>query len=185
MSEEPKTEPQDDNAEEKETSPTPEAEDFKIKYLRQLAEMENARKRMQKERHELTQYAVEGLLTEFLHPLDHFEKALGFAENMSDEVRNWAVGFEMILNQFKQVLENHGVTPYDSVGKKFDPHLHEAMEMEESTTTEPGVILEEFVRGYKMNDRAIRVARVKVAKAPSKKESKQQQEEESSNDKRK
>ncbi len=74
------------------------------KYMRMLAESENVRKRMQKERQEMTKYAVENMLAEFLHPIDSLEKALQFAESMSDEVRNWAIGFEMLLNQFKQIL---------------------------------------------------------------------------------
>jgi molecular chaperone GrpE len=146
------------------------------KYLRVLADSENSRKRMQKEREELTKYAIENVLTEFLHPLDNLEKALHFAESMSDEVRNWAVGFEMLLNQFKQILVNHGVEEYHSVGKRFDPHLHEAVEMVETTEYEPGVVVEEFVRGYKMGSRPIRVARVKVAKALEKKDLEEKQE---------
>ena len=140
------------------------------KYLRMLAEAENARKRMQKERQEMTQYAVENVLTEFLHPIDSFEKALQFAESMSPEVKNWAVGFEMLLSQFKQVLNHHGVHEYHSVGKSFDPHLHEALEMVTTTEYPPGIVVEEFVRGYKMGERPIRVARVKVAKAPEEKQ---------------
>lgn len=136
------------------------------KYLLMLAESENARKRMQKERQEMTKHAIEGVLTEFLHPIDSFEKALQFAESMSPEVKNWAVGFEMLLNQFKQILQQHGVHEYHSVGKSFDPHLHEAVEMVASTEYPPGVVIEEFVRGYKIGERPIRVARVKVAKAP-------------------
>ncbi len=140
------------------------------KYLRMLAEAENSRKRMQKERQEMTQYAVENVLAEFLHPIDSFEKALQFAESMSPEVKNWAVGFEMLLSQFKQVLSQHGVQEYHSVGKPFDPHIHEAVEMMATTEYPPGVVVEEFVRGYKMGERPIRVARVKVAKAPEEKQ---------------
>lgn len=136
------------------------------KYLLMLAESENTRKRMQKERQELTKHAVEKVLIEFLHPLDNLEKALQFAQSMSDEVRNWAIGFEMLLNQFKQILNQHGVQEYHSVGKLFDPHFHEAVEMVVSTEYPPGVVIEEFVRGYKVGERPIRVARVKVAKAP-------------------
>lgn len=136
------------------------------KYLRVLADSENSRKRMQKERQEMTKYAVENVLIEFLHPLDSFEKALEFAESMSDEVKNWAIGFEMLLNQFKQVLSNHGVEAYHSMGKPFDPHLHEAVEMVESSEYPPGIVVEECIRGYKVGDKPIRVARVKVAKAP-------------------
>ncbi|NGX62099.1 MAG: Protein GrpE [Chlamydiae bacterium] len=143
-------------------------DEWEDKYLRVLADSENARKRMQKERQEMTQYAVENVLAELLHPLDSFEKALQFAESMSGEVKNWAVGFEMILAQLKQVLQNHGAEEYHSIGKSFDPHLHEAMEMVETTEYEPGIIVEEFIRGYKIGERPIRVARVKVAKAPEK-----------------
>ncbi len=143
-----------------------EAED---KYLRGLAELENSRKRMQKERQDLIQFAVEDVLNEFLHPLDSLEKALHFAESMSDEVRNWAKGFEMLLGQFKQVLSSHGVEEYHSIGKMFDPQLHEAVEMVETNEYEPGTVVEEFVRGYKVGDRPIRVARVKVAKNPENK----------------
>ncbi|MCH9626928.1 MAG: Protein GrpE [Chlamydiales bacterium] len=146
------------------------------KYLRVLAESENARKRMQKERQDTMKYAIEGILVEFLHPLDNLEKALHFAESMSDEVRTWAVGFEMLLNQFKQILNNHGVEEYHSVGKVFDPHLHEAVEMVETTDYAPGVVVEELVRGYKMGERPIRVARVNVAKAPGENNSEEKQE---------
>jgi len=137
------------------------------KYLRLLAESENTRKRMQKERQELTKYAMENLIVEFLHPLDSFEKALQFAESMSDEVRNWAIGFEMILGQFKQVLTNHGVLPFESISKPFDPHLHEAVEVVETTEHKSGTVVHEFLRGYRMGERIVRPARVKVAKAPN------------------
>jgi molecular chaperone GrpE len=136
------------------------------KYLRLLAESENSRKRMQKERHELTQYAVENVLVEFLHPLDNFQNALKFAESMSDEVKNWAIGFEMILAQLKHVLSSHGVEEYSSIGQPFDPHLHEAVEMISSSEHQPGMIVEETLKGYRVGDRPIRVAKVKVSKAP-------------------
>ena len=116
---------------------------------------------------ELTRHAVEKVLVDFLHPLDSFEKALQFAESMSTEVKNWAIGFEMILNQFKQILTQYGMHEYHSVGKAFDPHLHEAVEMVATTEYPPGVVIEEFVRGYKIGDRPVRAARVQVAKAPA------------------
>ena len=85
---------------------------------------------------------------------------------MSDEIRNWAIGFEMIRNQFKHILSQHGVEEYHSIGKPFDPHLHEAVEMIETTEYLPGTVVDECTRGYKIGPRPIRVARVKVAKAP-------------------
>lgn len=142
-----------------------EAIEYKDKYLRLLADAENARKRLQKERQEITRYAVENLVVDFLHPLDNLENALKFAQDMSDEVKNWAFGFQMILAQFKDVLANNGVVAVESQGMQFDPHLHEAVEMIETTSYIPGTIVEENVRGYKMGDRTIRPARVKVAKS--------------------
>nr|NGX46469.1 Protein GrpE [Chlamydiota bacterium] len=108
-----------------------EEEDFKSKYLRLLAEMENTRKRMQKERQEMTRFAIENVLSELLAPMDTFENALGFAEQMSEETRNWATGFQMILSQFKDLLHGHGVVAFSAMGEQFDPHRHDAVEVEE------------------------------------------------------
>lgn len=136
----------------------------KDKYFRLLAEMENTRKRMQKEKEDMNRFTQERVIVEFLAPLDNFENALTFAEQGSDEVRNWAKGFEMILSQFKDILAAHNVSAIFSENKKFDPHLHEVIEMEETNTFEEGTILKEFVKGYKCGDRIIRPARVKIAK---------------------
>lgn len=138
--------------------------EYKDKYLRLLADSDNARKRLQKERQEISRYAVEQLVVDFLRPIDNFENALRFAQEMSDDVRNWAFGFQMILAQFKDVLSQNGITLIDSLGKKFNPHEQEAVEMVETTDQPPGTIIEEFVPGYKMGDRTIRAARVKVTK---------------------
>lgn len=140
--------------------------EYKDKYLRQLAEVENARKRMLKEKQDMIQFSTQNLIAEFLHPMDHLENALKFTKDMSDEVKHWAFGFEMILSQFKDVLTNNGVTSIESKGKIFDPHVHEAVEMVETTDYPPGTVIDEFIRGYKMGDRLVRAARVKVAKAP-------------------
>lgn len=138
------------------------------KYLHTLADVENTRKRMQKEKQELLKYAVENVLVEFLTPLDSFEKAVTAAEKASPEVKTWAMGFEMLLAQFKQVFVQHGVCEFTSLGMHFDPHLHEAVEVLETNEVEPGLIVEEFLRGYRLGERTIRAARVKVAKAPNK-----------------
>jgi molecular chaperone GrpE len=140
---------------------------YKDKYLRVLAESDNARKRLQKERQEMTRYAVENIVIDFLRPLDNLENALRFAQDMSDDVRNWAFGFQMILAQFKDVLASNGVIAVDSQGKAFDPHAHEAIEMVETDDYPSGMIVEESVKGYKMGERIIRAARVKVSKSKS------------------
>jgi len=138
------------------------------KNLRLLAEMENARKRMQKDKHDTTRFAVENVIGEFLSPLDNFENAFSFTHQASEEVQNWAKGFEMILTQFKDVLSSHNVTPFSSEGLHFDPHMHEVIEVEETEKHEEGTVIQEFVRGYKCGDRILRPAKVKVAKKPTK-----------------
>lgn len=140
------------------------ASEYKDKYLRLLAEMENTRKRLQKERLELVQYAVQNVLVDFLNPIDHMENALSYTDQMPEQIKNWAVGFKMIMEQFKDVLTNQGVTAYKSVGMEFNPHSHEAVEMIETDDYPAGTVVEESIKGYKMGDKIIRPARVKVAK---------------------
>jgi molecular chaperone GrpE len=138
--------------------------------------MENLRKRLHKEKIEMNRFAVDNVLTEVLMPIDNFENALGFTENMSAETKNWATGFEMILNQFKDVLAHYNVKPFSSKGELFDPHRHEAVEIEETDDLPEGTITQELLKGYQSQERILRAARVKVAKHPSVK--KQEKEEE-------
>lgn len=166
MTEEPSPEIKNETQEPIEALKTELAE-LKDKYLRCLAESENARKRLQKERLEAIQYATEGLVVDFLHPIDNFENALKFSDQMPAEVKNWAIGFQMILNQLKDILSQHGVISDPTEGKDFDHHLHEAIEIVETDEFPDGRILKEFSRGYRIGTRTIRPAKVKVAKTPS------------------
>ena len=145
-------------------------EDYQDKYFRLLADMENARKRLQKEKHEMTRFAIENVIAEILLPVDTLESALGFTEQMSEDTRNWARGFEMILAQFKEILVSHNITTFHSKGEIFDPHKHEAVEVEETDEHDEGTILHEFLKGYKSGDRILRAARVRVAKHVTKKD---------------
>lgn len=144
-----------------------EMHEYKDKYLRLLAENENTRKRLQKEKLEMTQYAIQEVMCEMLNPIDHMENALKYTDNATPEVKNWALGFQMILNQFKDVLNNHGVYPIESVGTYFDPHRQEAIETFETSDHPPGIVLSESVKGYKMHEKVIRPARVTVSKKPA------------------
>lgn len=141
-----------------------ELQECKDKYIRLLADAENTRKRMQKEKQDMIRFSTENVISDFLTPMDNLENALHFAGQASEETANWAKGFQMILGQFKDVLANNGITPFVSTGAFFDPHHHEAVEIEISDTLEPGLILQEYVKGYKSKDRIIRPARVKVIK---------------------
>lgn len=144
--------------------------DYKDKYLRLLAEVDNTRKRMQKEKQDTMRFALENILTEVLGPIDSLENALQYADKMSDEVRNWAMGFQMILGQFKEILSQNGVTAFISEGQIFDSAKHEAVELEETDAKPEGTIIKEFIKGYQRGDRIIRPARVKVAKKLTKNE---------------
>jgi molecular chaperone GrpE len=142
-------------------------EDFKDKYFRQLAEMENMRKRMAKEKQEMVRFGVENAIAEFLPVIDQFEQALEFANVAEPAVKSWATGFQMFMSQFKEVLSQHGITAYPSEGELFDPTYHEALEAVENTNVPEGQILQEFAKGYKSPTRVIRPARVKVATHPA------------------
>lgn len=143
--------------------------DYKDKYLRMLAEGENTRKRLQKEKHETIRFAIENTVCEFIPALDNFENALKFSQASSEEVKNWATGFQMILAQFRDIMHNHGIVTFHSEGNLFDPHFHEAMELIETNQQPDGTIMEEFAKGYKSQHRTIRPAKVKVAKKPASK----------------
>jgi molecular chaperone GrpE len=143
------------------------ADEFKEKYYRALAEGENVRKRLAKEKQEVLRFGIDNVICDFLPAIDQFEHALSHAEAASADVKNWAMGFQMILSQFKEVLHSHGISSYISVGQVFDPSLHEAIEMVETSETPEGTILQECTKGYKSALRTLRAARVKVAKAPT------------------
>ncbi len=145
-------------------------EEMKDKYLRALAEGENARKRLAKEKQEMLRFGIDNAIGELLPAIDNFENALRFADAASGEVKNWAMGFQMILSQFKEILHNHGIVAFHSEGNLFDPNYHDAVEIVETDEAPDGTILQEFTKGYKSATRTIRPARVKVAKAPRKEE---------------
>jgi len=142
-----------------------ELQECKDKYLRVLAESENARKRLIKERQEMVQFSMQNLICEFLGPIDQMEKALKYADKMSDEVKMWSTGFQMILTHFLDVLASNNVYKVEALGRAFDPHLHDAVEMIPTADHPAGIVLEECSHGYKMGERLIRPARVKVSKA--------------------
>lgn len=141
-----------------------ELENMKEKYIHCLAETENEKRRMQKDYTKSVTRAVGKALLPILEPIDQFEKALEFAETMSDEVKNWATGFQMILTQFKDTLHKQNIFSFDSLGKNYDPHRHDAISTEETEEVEEGIILEEFTKGYQYHDQIFRPAKVKVSK---------------------
>ncbi len=154
----------------KKVSVEEELKEMKDKYFRLLAELENTRKRLYKEKVEQLRFNTEKTISDFLPIIDNFEKALNLAEKSSEEVKNWAIGFHMFVTQLKELLQNQGIVSFSSEGTLFNPHLHEAVETHETEEHPEGLILQEFSRGYKSGERTLRPARVKVAKKPSLKE---------------
>ena len=169
MTEEKKEELETEKKEEPALEPqNTETEDWKTKYLRVLADQENMRKRVQKEKQEMIGFGIENAVAEFLPAIDNLENALKFGMSASPDIKNWATGFEMILSQFKEVLHNHGIVSFHSEGNIFDPEFHEAVEIVETDEQPDGTVMHEFIKGYKSTNRTIRPARVKVAKNPRK-----------------
>ena len=133
------------------------------RIVRLTADFDNFRKRAQREKDEARQFANQGLLEKLLPVLDNFEMALTAVKDAGPSVRD---GVQMILDQLRGVLKESGVEPVDAMGQPFDPNLHEALSQEETTEVEEGTVVQQVQRGYKLNDRLVRPARVVVAKAP-------------------
>jgi len=140
-----------------------ERDEYYDKYLRAHAEFENAKKRMDKERTELLRYANEGFIISFLPIVDNLE----IAERHIKEAKDFKAvqeGVDMIQMQIIAFLKDIGVERIKTVGEKFDPHMHDPVEIEESKEKEDGLILAELKPGYKFNGRLLRPACVKIVK---------------------
>lgn len=138
-------------------------EDEKDRVLRLNAEFDNFRKRTLKEREEFIKYANEKLILELIDVCESLERGLENAKN-TDNKDKLIEGMELIYKQFKNVLEKNGLTPIKALGEKFDPYKHEAMMQTLTDECEENTILEEFTRGYMLNNRVIRYSKVRVSK---------------------
>lgn len=153
-----------------------ERDELKDLLLRKTAEFDNYRRRIERERRELTEYAAAELLRELLPIVDNLERALLAGVPSEDRaahaaeatggaaaVQAYRTGVELIQRQLLELLRTRGVTPIDSVGTDFDPHVHQAVTREQSETHREGEVIAEMARGYKLGDRLLRPAMVKVA----------------------
>jgi molecular chaperone GrpE len=143
-----------------------EREELRELYQRALAELENARKRHQREMAEQRQYSVSELARDLLEVLDNLQRALAGLgpEHENDPL---AAGVRLVEEQLVKTLRNHGVRPIAALGQPFDPMRHQAVLQEETDQAAPGTITEELVRGYHLADRLLRPTTVKVAKLPA------------------
>jgi molecular chaperone GrpE len=142
---------------------TRERDEYYDRVLRLTAEFDNYRKRIERERRETSERAAASLLEELLPIVDDLERALGAEAGPGAE--SYRKGVEIIYKQLADLLTRRGVTVMDVVGADFDPHVHQAVAHEPSPDARDGEVLEEMRRGYKLGDRLLRPAMVKVAKA--------------------
>ena len=139
------------------------ASEYKEHLQRLAADFENYRKRLEKEREDFIKFSKEDLIYEFLPILDNFEMALHHVKNTT-EPKKIIEGIELIERQFHNILKKEGLEVIETKGKKFNPHIHEAI-MHEGTNKYPeDIIIEELRKGYILGGKVIRPAQVKVAK---------------------
>jgi molecular chaperone GrpE len=137
--------------------------ELKDKYLRTLADSENARKRIRQQSEESVRIQREAILRDLLPIIDNLERALAAARSGTD-AKTIVDGVEMTVRALIDFLRAQGVTPIQSVGQTFDPNRHEAVDHVASETHRPNTVVDEFHRGYLIGDRTLRPARVSVAK---------------------
>ncbi len=131
--------------------------------LRTKAEFMNYQKRMVKENESTSQFAVRNLILDFLPELDNFDRALKLADSSKD-IDKFVEGIKLIEEQLFKVLGKYGVESIETVGKPFDPNLHEAVMEEENNEMPHHTIIDEFQRGFLLKERVIRPSKVKVSK---------------------
>jgi molecular chaperone GrpE len=134
------------------------------RILRLQADFENTRKRLEKEKQDFAKFANEEIILELLTILDDLERAVDLAESKHQDLPAFLKGVEMILAHLYEVLKEYGVRPIEAKGKPFDPHYHEALMQAEDKEAAENTVVEELQKGYLLNDRVIRTAKVKVSK---------------------
>jgi molecular chaperone GrpE len=144
------------------------ADDLYDQLLRKAADLENFKKRADREKLEAKKFANESLLQKLIPVLDNFDMALA-AANTTDGtgVQSLQTGINMIYQQLKGILSEAGLEEVDATSKPFDPNLHEAVSQQETAEVPEGHVVQQLRKGYKLRDRLLRPASVVVAKEPA------------------
>ncbi|MBV9211195.1 MAG: nucleotide exchange factor GrpE [Acidobacteria bacterium] len=144
-----------------------ERNDLLDKLARRQADFENYRKRTERERGETYQRMVGEVASKLLPVMDNMRRALEaealMENNESEEFGHFLHGVELIYKQLNTILEELGVQPVAAVGERFDPHVHEAVATEQSDEHEPDMVIQELLRGYRLGEKLLRPAMVKVS----------------------
>ncbi|WP_163782411.1 nucleotide exchange factor GrpE, partial [Myxococcus vastator] len=142
------------------------AKEAQERTVRHAADLENYRKRAQKEKEEVQRFGAEKLLKDLLPVLDNLDRALDAAAK-SPDLDSFEKGVAMTRKSFEDTLGRHGVKGFSAKGQPFDPRLHEAIQQVETADVPAGHVAHEVVRGFYLNERLVRPAMVVVARAPA------------------
>ena len=161
----------------KELTPEEKIKELEDKLARTLAEMENQRRRFEKEREDAFSYGGFAFAKETLNLIDNFERSKKILENDeilkdTEALKKTLEHFEIINKDMVSILSKNGITPIDSIGKKLDPNLHQAMMEIDDDQKEAGTIVQEIQKGFMMKDRLLRPSLVGVSKKTIKNEEK-------------
>jgi molecular chaperone GrpE len=140
-----------------------ERDDLYDRLLRKTAEFDNFRKRVERDRKDMIEWAAADVLTDLLTIADDFDRAL--AAEAPPEAQGYKAGLELIQRQLAELLKKRGVTVVEALGADFDPHVHQAVAYEEVAGARDGEVVGVMAKGYKLGERLLRPAIVKVAKA--------------------
>jgi molecular chaperone GrpE len=164
-----------------------ELEGLKEKFLHAAADFENAKKRNARDKEEFIKFTQEKILADLLPALDNFERAINHAtalsipdadeETLRQNFKSLTSGVQMVQKQILDVLKNYGLVRLQTIGEKFDPHFHEVV----GYVTEDGDedrIVDELSAGYKLHDRLLRAAKVRIRVSPERREASQEKEDE-------
>jgi len=135
---------------------------LKTEFLKQHADVENTKKRLEKQHVTDRKYAAFAIAKSLIEPLDNFDLALSHLPEGSEE-NQFVQGFKMINTQLHTALETEGVTEIDALGEAFDPNYHQAVMKEANDDVESNTVIEVFQKGYMFKDRLIRPAMVKIS----------------------
>lgn len=144
---------------------TAERDENRNRWLRTEAELDNFRKRVQREIEELRRYQALNLARDLLPGLDNLQRALQAAES-SQNVEDISKGVTMVAKQFEDILSQHSVQPIAAVGEPFDPNRHEALQQVPSAEHPPMTVVQELEKGYTLHDRVVRPSKVIVSSGP-------------------
>ena len=135
---------------------------WKTEYYKVFADMENTKKRMNKEFDNQKKFMMQSFIEELLPVIDNFERSLA-SEAGDENLKNFLKGYQMIHDQLMNILEKNGVKAIEAEGKPFDPNFHQAVMTEKVDGVEPNMVVQELQKGYMLKDRVIRATLVKVS----------------------